>query len=284
MLTRGVGRQIAASHDPALPFRNLAEYLAAADITFVNLESPFSDRGKRTTDGLIFNADPTYVAGLVLAGVDVVSTANNHARDCGSHGLEYTYNWLKQHGLHPIGTSLSTAETHRGTVLERNGIRFGFLAYTYDQANGNWRDSDDRIAVTDIPLMRQDVARLARSCSVVIVSMHDGFEYQSQPSAHQRSFARAAIHSGATLVIGHHPHVVQPTEVYGNGIIFYSLGNFIFDQYQREETQRGAIAEVEFDGGRLKNARLLPVRITRDGPTFCSDEVIKKASGKIQRP
>jgi poly-gamma-glutamate capsule biosynthesis protein CapA/YwtB (metallophosphatase superfamily) len=284
MLTRDVGRQIAASHDPALPFRHLAGYLAAADITFLNLESPFSDRGKRTMGGLVFNADPAYVAGLVLAGVDVVSTANNHARDCGSHGLEYTYDWLKQHGLHPVGTSRSTAETHRGVVLERNGIRFGFLAYTYDQANGNWRDSDDRIAITDIPIMQQDVARLARRCSVVIVSMHDGFEYQSQPSAHQKSFARAAVDSGAALVVGHHPHVVQRMEVYGNGIIFYSLGNFVFDQFQREETQRGALAEVEFGGNHLKDVRLLSVRITRDGPIFCEDGPIKKASGIIQRP
>src|SRR5262249_2414189 len=130
----------------------------------------------------------------------------------------------------------------------------------------------------------QDVAMLARKCGVVIVSMHDGFEYQKHPNAHQMSFARAAIDSGAALVVGHHPHVVQPMEVYGNGIVFYSLGNFIFDQYQREETHLGAIAEVEFTGNHLKGARLLPVRITLDGPTFCTEDLAKKASGIIQRP
>ncbi|HXE05597.1 MAG TPA: CapA family protein [Bryobacteraceae bacterium] len=271
MLTRDVGRRIREKKDPAWPFRQIAPYLASADLTFVNLESPFSDKGKRTEHGLIFNADPANIAGLLLAGVDIASAANNHSRDCGSHGVEFTYRWLKSHGIEPVGTGESAAEAHRGVVLTRHGVRFGFLAYTYDQKNGNWRNTDDRIADIDIPTMKRDAAEMNRRCDVLIVSMHNGIEYQKRPNRNQIDFAHAAIDAGATLVIGHHPHVTQPMECYGQGVIFYSLGNFIFDQFQRQETQKGSIARVQFLGRYVESAEMVPVQITRDGPVLAAN-------------
>ena len=271
MLTRGVGRAIAAAGDHSLPFRQIAPVLQSADIAFVNLESPFSDKGKRTRDGLIFNADPANIAGLILAGVDVASTANNHSRDAGAHGVEFTYKWLGAHGIQPVGSGASAVEVHRGVIVERHGVRFGFLAYTYDQQNGNWHDIDGRVADIDIGAMRRDVADLALRCNVVIVSMHNGIEYQEHPNQSQRSFAHMAIDAGATLVIGHHPHVVQPFEYYRNGLIFYSLGNFVFDQFQRQKTQRGEIAEVRFLGSYIESARVLPVQIAHNGPVLITD-------------
>lgn len=285
MLTRDVGRRIRESHDTALPFRNIAPYLSSADLSFVNLESPFSKTGKRTQSGIIFNADPANIAGLVLAGVDVASTANNHARDCGAKGVEFTYSWLKSHGIQPVGTALSAACTHQGIVVTRHGVRFGFLAYTYDQSNGNWHDNDERVANIDSVVMRQDVASLRRRCDVVIVSMHNGVEYQRRSNVQQKEFAHAAIDAGALLVIGHHPHVRQETESYRNGFIFYSLGNFVFDQYQRWETQWGEIAQVSFLGQTIDSIRLLPVQITRNGPELReSFPETQKATGGSRRP
>lgn len=266
MLTRDVGRRIREARDPAYPFRKIAPYFSSADLSFVNLESPFSKSGKRTESGLIFNADPANIAGLVLAGVDVVSTANNHARDCGSKGLEFTYSWLKDHGIEPVGTALTAACVHEGVVLRRHGVRFGFLAYTYDQSNGNWHNRDDRVADIDIDVMRRDVASLRRRSDVVIVSMHNGVEYQRKANEKQKNFARAAIDAGALLVVGHHPHVRQETEHYRDGVIFYSLGNLVFDQFQRQETQWGAIAEVRLLGTAVDSTRLIAVQISRDGP------------------
>jgi poly-gamma-glutamate synthesis protein (capsule biosynthesis protein) len=255
-----------ASHDPALPFRALAGQLASADITFVNLESPFSDRGPYFEGGLIFHAPPDAIAGLELAGVDVVSTANNHARDTGAHGVEFTVAWLRAHGIAPLGSAETAERTHAGVVIERHSVRFGFLGYTFDQQNGNWRDIDARIAVTDPAALLRDVASLRKRADVVIVSMHNGTEYQTKPNAAQVRFAHAAIDAGAKLVIGHHPHTVQPEERYRGGIIFYSLGNFIFDQFQREATQHGEIVEVQFCGTRMVAAQPIRVRIWRQGP------------------
>ncbi|HLH01590.1 MAG TPA: CapA family protein [Bryobacteraceae bacterium] len=266
MLSRGVRRQILAARDPALPFRKIAPLLASADLAFVNLESPFSDHGPYHPDGLIFHAAPEMIAGLELAHIAVASTANNHARDCGPHGVEFTVKWLCEHQIQPVGSSESEERTHRGIVLARHGIRFGFLGYTYDQQNGNWRDIDKRIAITDIAQMTRDVQDLRERSDVVIVSMHSGTEYMPKPNQAQIHFAHAAIDAGAKLVIGHHPHVIQPRENYRGGVIFYSLGNFIFDQFQREATQHGEIAEVDFLESQIFVANTWPVRITATGP------------------
>lgn len=261
MLSRNVAKRARAARDPAAPFRQIAPVLAAADIAFVNLESPFSDRGPVMERGMVFKTEPEMIEGLVLAGIDVVSTANNHARDQGSYGLEFTLDWLAQHGIAAVGTGRTAEEAHAGAVLERKGVRFGFLAYTYDANNGNYKDSDPRIAVMDLERMRQDVAAMRRRASVVIVSMHAGDEYRPQPNRQQREFARAAIDAGAQAVVGHHPHVRQPMEWYGGGVIFYSLGNLVFDQFQRKETQIGSFADLTFEGSRLISAELRTVHI-----------------------
>ena len=266
MFSRTVRRTILAANDPALPFRKVAPLTSAADITFINLETPFSDKGRYRDDGLIFHAAPEMIAGLQLGGVTVASTANNHSRDCAAHGVEYTVEWLRSHGICPVGSSGSARETHEGIVVTSQGIRFGFLAYTYDQKNGNWKDIDDRIAIADPEVMARDVRSLRKRADVVIVSMHHGVEYMPKPSKDQVAFAHAAIDAGADLVIGHHPHVVQPTEIYRGRQIFYSLGNFIFDQYQREPTQHGEMVEVSFLGTRVLSTYIMPVKITPTGP------------------
>ena len=220
MLSRHVARVARERNDPAFPLRDIAPVLQAADIAFVNLESPFSDRGAVVERGMIFKAEPEMIAALEVAGIDVVSTANNHARDQGSYGVEFTLDWLERHHIAVTGTARSAEAAHAGVVVERNGLKFGFLAYTYDQSNGNHADSDDRVAVMDAARMREDVARLAARADAIIVSMHAGAEYSPKASARQVAFAHAAIDAGASVVVGHHPHVVQPWERYGQGAIF----------------------------------------------------------------
>ena len=266
MFSRGVRRAIMAAEDPAMPLRKIAPVLSGADLAFINLESPFSDRGPYYESGLIFHAPPETIAALTLADVSVASTANNHARDSGSHGVEYTVGWLRSHGIQPVGTGESEAATHAGVVVSRNGVRFGFLGYTYDENNGNWRDLDSRIALADPDVLRRDVSALKNRCDVVIVSMHNGIEYMPKPSKKQVEFAHAAIDAGATLVIGHHPHVIQPQELYKSGLIFYSLGNFVFDQYQREATQHGELVQVSFVGKEILETHIMRVKITPTGP------------------
>jgi len=266
MFSRAVRREILDTHDSSLPLRKLAPLLKAADITFVNLESPFSDQGPYLAGGLVFHAAPEMIKGLQLAGVNIASTANNHARDCGPHGVEFTLSWLRSHGIRPVGSGETERAAHEGVVFARNGVLFGFLGYTFDQKNGNWKDIDPRIALADPLTMVRDVIELRKRCDVVIVSMHNGVEYQPKPSAAQIAFAHAAIDAGAKLVIGHHPHVVQPSEKYRDGLIYYSLGNFVFDQYQREATQHGEVVQVSFLGREILESHVMRVKITPSGP------------------
>ncbi|HXJ40082.1 MAG TPA: CapA family protein [Bryobacteraceae bacterium] len=266
MLTRGVAQVAQAHQDPAYPFREIAALFSGADIAFGNLESPFVEDGRPARGSMVFRAAKEMIAGLEAAGIDVVSTANNHSRDAGPRGLEYTVSLLRQRGIAVAGTGLSFAEAHAGVILVRNNVRFGFLAYTFDANNGNYTDTEPRVAVTDIPQMRIDVMSLRQRADVVLVSMHAGWEYHKAPNPQQKEFAKAAIDAGASVVVGHHPHVVQPWERYGNGAIFYSLGNLVFDQSTPKETTQGQIAEVVFRGTTLLSAGVIPVEIAGSVP------------------
>jgi len=106
--------------------------------------------------------------------------------------------------------------------------------------------------------------------------MHAGWEYWTRPNPQQVLFARAAIDAGARVVVGHHPHVVQPWERYKSGVIFYSLGNLVFDQYQRPETQRGELAEVVFSGAALARADSKAVDIIATVPRLASASVAER--------
>jgi len=270
MLSRWVSRKAHQEKDPSWPFRQIAPFFECADIAFVNLESPFTPNKRPFDKGMVFGAPPDMLEGLRLAGIDVVSTANNHARDCGDKGVEFTLQLLKENGIAAAGTGLSEDLAHQGALIERNGIRFGFLAYTYDQRNGNYQNDDDRIAVMDVFRLREDLCALRQRADVAIVSMHAGNEYQTKPSAHQTAFARAAIDAGAALVVGHHPHVVQPVENYRGGVIFYSLGNLVFDQSEPPGTQRGLVVDVTFSGNRLVSYVVKPLIIRNTVPRLLS--------------
>jgi poly-gamma-glutamate synthesis protein (capsule biosynthesis protein) len=219
---------------------------------------------------MVFKAPPPSVEGLKLAGIDVVSTANNHARDQHEYGLLFTLDWLAKNGIAATGTGKSEAEARKGVVISRNGVNFGFLAYTYDQLNGNHPADDPRINGLDIPRMRTDVADIRQRSNVTIVSMHAGTEYARQPHRGQKEFAMAAIEAGATLVIGHHPHVVQPCEEYRTGVICYSLGNLVFDQ-KAPGTNEGLVAEAEFRGFSLRRLKTHKVKISGTVPAFLAD-------------
>src|SRR5260370_22892384 len=128
MMSRYVGTLAHTNKDPAGPLRDIAGLFSTADIAFVNLESPFSDQGKPTTKGMVFKAAPDMIDALQLAGIQIVSTANNHARDCGEYGVGYTLDWLAAHKITAVVTAASGDDVHQGQVLERHCLQFCCLA------------------------------------------------------------------------------------------------------------------------------------------------------------
>ena len=264
ILSRWVGVMIRKSSDSAMPFRKDGLLMSQADITFINNEAPFLDTGPLITDGMSFKAEPEFIEGLKFAGVDVVSLANNHMKNQDRPGLEFTFSHLEKNGIKYIGAGRNYEDAHRPAILESKGIKFGFLAYTDSDGIKFTRNEDPTVydlSFMEIDRMREDVEKLRKEVDVVVVSMHAGGEYRSQPEQEKVEFARAAIDAGATLVLGHHPHWVQSTEKYKKGYIIYGLGNLVFDQMWSEETCEGVLANAQFRDADLKSIKFIPYKI-----------------------
>jgi poly-gamma-glutamate synthesis protein (capsule biosynthesis protein) len=270
LLARQIGVQMQQADDFTLPFQNIAGEVRAADIAFGNLEGPFCPRPPFTRRGIIFRVNPRGVEGLLEAGFDVLSLANNHSYDGEATCLQFTVKHLNNNGILPAGAGKTPQEAHAPAIIERNGVRFAFLAYTYAARNEGLEIPPERrvrtVARRDPARVRLDVARASRLADVVIVSLHDGVEYTRRPDPRTRRFARAAIEAGASVVLGHHPHVARPVERYFDpasartGWIFYSLGNFVFWQ-NRPSTREALMARLTFNGALLEKVEALPITI-----------------------
>lgn len=242
MLGRSVNAKMRSLNNFTYPFQKTSNILKSADITFGNLESPFWSDCPTTNTGMIFCADPKVVEGFVYAGFDIVGLANNHILNYGKDGLEYTKQILESSNI--LYSPLSFSKV---TTKQSGGLSFGFLAY--DLTNG-----------ISHSLLSQ-ISLISPTVDILIVSLHWGNEYEKKPQSWQTELAHQIIDSGAKVIIGHHPHVTQPTEEYNGGLIFYSLGNFVFDQPWSEETKKGNIAKIIFEGKNIKSFEEIPVYI-----------------------
>jgi poly-gamma-glutamate capsule biosynthesis protein CapA/YwtB (metallophosphatase superfamily) len=271
MLARRVER--AMNGDFAAPLRPTAARLAAADLTVGNLESTLSRAGAPRQGNDSFGADPRVLTGLRLAGFDVLSLANNHTGDYGPQALVATVRRVRGAGIEPLGAGADAAEARRPVIVERRGVRFGFLAFNAigeTPAAGSGRPGavSVRMQPRTGPLNRADLAALTGTVrtlrpqvDVLTVLPHWGTQYTTRLVADQRTVARALVAAGADLVLGSHPHVVQGAEVYRGGLVAYSLGNYVFDMDFSQPTREGVILELTFWGGTLKAAQFVPVRI-----------------------
>lgn len=263
--SRAIGAAIRSHGDVTDPVRHIAKRFRAADIAFVNLEAPFSDRGPLTPprDTLVFKNEPPTVAGLSAMGMDVVSGANNHFGNAGAYGVDYSVKLLGRRGIQVAGAGTNDQRAHAARIETRKGTRYAFLAYGYPNDSTVATPTRPGIATAaDVARMQTDVRRALLRADAVIVSVHAGAEYTRTPTAFQRRFAHAAVDAGAGLVLGHHPHWVQGVERYRHGAILYSLGNLVFDQPWSWETMHGVVATVTFTGAKLTRVRLIPVEIS----------------------
>ena len=250
LLARYVEKRMRALNDYTYPFHNVAEVLRSGDLTFGNIETPVL-KGYTTPNGsTTFRADAESITWLTFAGYDVVSVANNHTMNYRAPGLLQLIDALDANSIKHAGGGTNIAEAHKPAVLDVKGRRIAILAYSDPSippgGNGEAAANSAGIASMDIDQVKKDVAEAKAQYSIVIVSMHAGIEYRTQPNQFQKDFAHAAVDAGASLVIGHHPHVVQPAERYKDGLILYSLGNFVFDQFFSDAVRDGVIAKITF--------------------------------------
>jgi poly-gamma-glutamate capsule biosynthesis protein CapA/YwtB (metallophosphatase superfamily) len=278
MLARGVGDKMRAENDWEYPFEKIAPTLRAADLAFANLECPVSDAGRNRHHLYSFRADPRAIAGLTFAGLDVISLANNHADDWGPAALLDTLKRLREAGIAPVGAGESDRQAHSPVLVNLHGVRLAFLAYVdvepRDAAAGA---ASPGVAWLEPWRVMADIRFARPLADVVIVCPHWGIEYARRPLARQVRWAHEMIDSGADLVVGSHPHVVQPLEEYHGRWIAYSLGNFVFDQTD-PPARRGLMLRVTLEGKRIAAVESVPITIE---PTF---QTVLDAEKSAARP
>ena len=262
MLGRAVRDQIVkrGNNNGAWVLENLAKSFKAADFAFVNLESPFAP-GPALGYSLVFRADPKHISALTSAGFDAVSFANNHSRNQGNLGIQTTLDLLRKNKIKIVGAGLNSDTAYQAQYAEAKGQKIALLAFTYNEKTSNTFQNRSTIAGLNTGRMKTEVKKAKASGALVIVSMHVGTEYTLKITSQQKNFARAAIDAGADLVIGQHPHWVQPVEKYKGKAIIYSLGNLVFDQPWSKETQEGAVAKVITSNGKISKIQILPIKI-----------------------
>ena len=244
-----------------------------------NLECAIGVSGTPAPKAYTFQAPPVAAEALALAGIDLVSLANNHSLDYGPESLAETQTLLAGQGVLSVGAGRSRAAAHAPATVERAGLTIAFLAYVsvpverggYDPSA--WAATEDApgVAWLDIAAMQADIEAAGAHADLVVVLLHFGLEWELEPSEAQREQARAAIDAGATLVLGSGPHVLQEVETYGDGLIAYSLGNFAFDGFW-DPANDSAILLVELTAAGVAGYELVPVTIVDGIPLLAPPE------------
>ncbi|MFH1529356.1 MAG: CapA family protein [Pseudomonadota bacterium] len=233
-----------------VPFEKMTTQIAAlidGDINFCNLETVVTDRNDLPTAEKEYNfrTHPNGVKLLLKVGFNLMSIANNHVRDYGAEGIEETQKWLKKLGrkgrLHFAGAGKDIDEAATVAIFEVKGVRIAFAAVSIGTQATSKRAGVVSTHKPDAALK----ALKGANADIRILSMHAGKERELEPVGYQKNLARRAVKDfGVDLVIGHHPHVVQGIERYGEGLIFYSLGNFAL----RGARNMGSVKELKGSG------------------------------------
>jgi len=276
----GFGRYLKSkryrSHGGEVPFSELQPLFSLSDLVFLNLETPLSDvhppivRSKRPLKNrLNFRADTRYAQVLRDAGVDVVSLANNHMEDCGKVAIETTSTALDSAEVKHVGAHL-TNDPYKPIVFQKNGVDIVVFARSTKRNKGRIGVEPhpdiayvraENILSESLPLV--SLYREKYPKAVFLFSMHWGGEYMDIPVRIQRKVARKLIKEGIHVVLGHHPHVLQPVEVHPTGVILYSMGNLLFDQ-PRTDTHKSAFFTMNFiwnEGWRTSALRIDPLQL-----------------------
>lgn len=229
MLARTPGEFVAKGEDP---FAAFADQLTGADLAVGNLECVIATVGEKVPKAYNFRCHPQNVP-LLATYFDALSVANNHSGDYGKEAFAEQLDLLQQGGVPYFGGGRNLAEAHQPLILERNGLKVALLAYN-DVELRSYEAGPDApgLAWIETAKVESDIAAAREKADVVVVYPHWGLEYHPTPGNTQQDLAIRWINAGADLVVGAHPHVVQPVEIYKNRLIAYSLGNYVFDDFK----------------------------------------------------
>lgn len=272
LLAAGVGKVI-ANKGVDYPWENVAGLFGEGDITAANLECCISTGGRPEPEKqYTFRASPAVLEGARRAGVDIFTLANNHVLDYGYLALEDTLGNLRRCGILFTGAGLNLEQALTPVIVDKHGLKVGFLAFTRVFPHGSWVAGPEKWGVAngfEHGVVQAAVQSLAERSDFVVVSVHWGKEKAEYPCKDQIMFGRMLADAGANVVIGHHPHVIQGIEFYNNNVIAYSSGNFIFSS-SAPKAREGIILQIEAESGQIHRARVIPTGIYNAQPKILS--------------
>ncbi|MBT3865309.1 CapA family protein [Candidatus Peregrinibacteria bacterium] len=270
MLGRFVRTLIDENGSALYPFERILEqdalFFQGSDIVFGNLEGPIFEDGYKSSTSMIFGFPEYVTPALKEVGFDVMSIANNHILNQGFVGYLATITTLGEHGIGACGNPLEE-NTENIVYEEHSESLVGFVCFEDVHHTMNYEDA------------LEVVAEVSEEADYVVLSVHWGYEYKHTPNARvQVERAHGFVEAGADLIIGHHPHVVQPFEIYEGAPIFYSLGNFVFDQYWGYDVEEGLVVRVVFDGEDDEGGEihLFPIHSERSQPYLMNEEELDR--------
>ena len=242
-------------------FRGVAAELANGDVTLANLETPVARGGVEFTEKKFrFRAEPEVARALKNARINVVTLANNHIMDFGGEALSETILNLDHEGIAHCGAGENIAAARKAVIMSAQGKKVAFLGYSLTQPTEFFAGAARPGTAPGLATYFESDIRKARTdADFVIVSFHWGTEGKSDVQDYQQVVAHKAINAGADVIIGHHPHVLRGIERYKKGIIFYSLGNFVFAS-KSTTADTSAIIRLRLDDTR-REAEIIPLDI-----------------------
>lgn len=266
LLDRGV-RQEAQRHGWPWLFSGVDSLFHTADATVINLECPLTQVSTPLGKRFIFRADTCTASVLQRAGITHATLANNHTNDQGFQGLRHTIASLLQAGIIPMGWGDSPEQRFSPTLIQKGQVTAAlFCAVLFPLENWMPAPNDTTPCQTDAARLAQAIRayRSTHPSHRIICVLHWGIEFQSSATPQQIRQARTLISAGADAIIGHHPHVEQPQRPSDPVPVFYSLGNFVFDQHTPQACQ-SIIARITLRQDTLM-ATSIPVSIRHCRP------------------
>lgn len=269
-------------------YREVKQYLSVADLTIGNLETVIAGNNKGYSGYPYFNAPDDFIYALKDAGFDLLITANNHALDQGWQGVKRTKEIMSEYNIHNTGTFLSQEDRDSIRIFNISSIKIAILAYS-ENTNGLPipKGKDFVINLIDEELIKKDINKAReKNADIVLVHLHYGPEYNREPSDYQKQIVQNIIELGADIIVGGHPHVIQPFDFFqtrntklDSGFVAYSLGNFISNQRWRY-SDAGVIINLEIskniltDSIYIKEVNYLPTWVFRGQTDFGREYIV----------
>ncbi len=270
MLAHTIEEKINEKNNSNYPFESTKNFLDSADYQIGNLECVLSSNGELIYGRKMpFQADPRLIEGIKYANFDLLTLANNHILDFGPKALNDTIDVLKENKIKFTGIyggeiiNYSSSDIQRPVLFEKNGLLFAFLSYAHNPpTQWTYLNSHYEPLPLNNPLVSSEITYVKENypTAIIIVQIHWRIspQYGLNCNSFQKQTCYNTIDSGATIVSCHGPHTIQEIEAYGNGLILYSLGNYVFD-LSRELSWKSMIAKVEFKNSSIKSLKLLPI-------------------------